>query len=121
LRQDLPAPQIGNEMDNGYRLLDVQPNEYLLYGAFDLPSLTGQPMERTTLILLEKRLDGQTRLIVRTRGYIYGTFGKLVVMLYEVLDFLDAQAQLNNLKVRVEMLAQLNKPVTTPAANPATV
>jgi hypothetical protein len=99
-------------MDGGLRILEVADNHYLLYGAFDLPTPTGQPMERTTLVLLEKRVDGNARLIIRTRGYAYGSLGKLWVTLFEVLDYLNTQAQLKNIKERVEMVAQVVKPLT---------
>jgi hypothetical protein len=111
LRQDLPAPQVGNELDGGYRLLDLNENEFLVYGAFDLPTPIGQPMERTTLLLIEKRITGTARLIIRTRAYVYGTFAKLYVLLLEVLDYLDAQAMLKNTKERAEMMQKLSRPI----------
>lgn len=111
LRQDLPAPQIGNQLDGGYRLLEVQENEFLVYGAFDLPTPFGQPMERTTLLLVEKRITGTARLIVRTRAYVYGTFAKAYVSLLEVLDYLDTKQMLTNIKERAEMMQKLSRPI----------
>lgn len=114
LRQDLPAPQIGNAMDGGYRLLDLSENHFIVYGAFDLPTPMGQPMERTTLLYLEKRITGTARLIVRTRGYVYGTLGKLWVLGFEATDYLETQAMLRNIKERAEMMQTLGSTVRPP-------
>src|SRR5258708_25985247 len=42
LRQDLPAPQSGEAMDSGYRILSVEPEHLLLYGSFELPTIAGE-------------------------------------------------------------------------------
>jgi hypothetical protein len=114
IRRDLPPPQIGNEMDGGYRILDLKEGNYLIYGAFDLPTPTGQPMERTTALVVEKRITGTARLIIRTRGYAYGLLGKLYVLLFELQDYFNAQAMLNNIKERSEMMQALTAPVKAP-------
>src|SRR5262245_23370427 len=36
LRPELPVPQAGMALDDGYRVFDVEPNRFLLYGSFDL-------------------------------------------------------------------------------------
>jgi hypothetical protein len=111
LRQDLSTPQVGNPMDGGFRILDLHENQYLVYGAFDLPTPMGQPMERTTALYLEQRITGTARLIIRTRGYAYGTLGKLWVLAFEVLDYLETLMMLRNLKERAEMMQALTKSV----------
>lgn len=113
IRQDLPAPQIGNELDGGYRILDLKEGNCLIYGAFDLPTPTGQPMERTTALIVEKRITGTARLIIRTRGYAYGMLGRLYVLPFEIIDYLDTQAVLKNIKERAEMTQTLTTPVKT--------
>lgn len=116
IRQDLPAPQIGNELDGGYRILDLKEGNFLIYGAFDLPTPTGQPMERTTALIVEKRITGTARLIIRTRGYAYGLLGKLYVLAFELMDYLDAQTMLKNIKERSEMMQSLSVPTKTPVS-----
>ena len=107
LRKDLTAPQQGAAMDNAYHILALEPNELLLYGAFDLPIPPGETMERTTLIWLEPLPNGTTRLLIRTRGYTYGLFGVLYNLYYEVVDTLHGTAQLRNIKQRAEVLTRL--------------
>jgi hypothetical protein len=92
-------------MDGGYHILDLELNRYLLYGSFDLPTPIGSAAERTTLILLERRRDGGTRLLLRTRGYTYGTLGPLYNLVYEVIDFFNTTAQLENIRQRAETMA----------------
>jgi hypothetical protein len=110
LRPDLPVPQPGMALDEGYRVFDVEPNRSLLYGSFDLPTPIGSPAERTTLMLLERRRDGGTRLLVRTRGYTYGALGPLYNLIYEIVDFFDTTAQLENIRQRAETMAHLRAP-----------
>jgi len=106
LRQDLPAPQSGETMDRGYRILSVEPGHLLLYGNFELPTLGGETMERTTLLLLEGR-DNHTRLVLRTRGYTYGALGPFLNLCYEVFDFFLSSDQLQGIRQRAETLARL--------------
>jgi len=111
LRNDLPALAKEVPLDNGARILDVEPNRMLLIGGFDMPTPLGEPMEQTQLFLLERQSDGSTRLLVRVRGYTYGTLGFLYNKVYEIIDYLNGSAQLNNLKQRAEMMAHLVTPV----------
>ena len=113
LRQDLPVPQPGMALDEGYRIFDLEPNRFLLYGSFDLPTPIGSPAERTTLIQLERRRDGGTRLLVRTRGYTYGALGPLYNLVQEVVDFFDTTAQLDNIRQRAETMAYLRAPTAS--------
>lgn len=117
LRQDLPAPEVGMELDGGYRILDLEENKLFVYGGFDLPTWTGEPTERTTLLLLERNSNGSTRLIVRTRGYAYGMFSVAYNLTYELIDYLHATAQLENIRQRAEMMAHLRAPKALPASN----
>jgi len=106
LRQDLPTPQSGEAMDSGYHILSVEPEHLLLYGSFDLPTIAGETMERTTLLLLERR-DDHTRLLLRTLGYTYGALGPLLNLCYEVFDFFLSSGQLPAIRQRAETLARL--------------
>ncbi len=94
-------------MDAGNRLLAVQPDHLLLFGGLDVPTPFAEPMERTTLFLMERRRDGGTRLLMRTRGYTYGALGLLYNLFYEIYDYLQGMAQLNNIKERAETMAHL--------------
>jgi hypothetical protein len=112
LRQDLPVPQPGMVMDEGHRIIDMEPNRFMLYGSFDLPTPIGSPAERTILMQLDRRQDSGTRLLMRSRGYTYGTLGPLYNLIYEVIDFFNTTAQLENIRQRAETMAHLR--TTTP-------
>jgi hypothetical protein len=107
LRQDLPALQSGMALDSGYRVLAMEPNRLFLYGGFDLTTPIGSPLEFTTLILLEERQNGGTRLLVWTRGYTYGVLAPLYNLIYEIVDFVQGMAQLENIRQRAETVAHL--------------
>lgn len=109
LRQDLPAPMPNVPVDNGCRILEVEPGRSLLFAGFDLPTPIGQPTEQTTLFLLEPRRDGSTRLIVRVRGYTYGALGPIYSYCYEVFDFFKGIVQLENIRQRAEMMTHLTQ------------
>jgi hypothetical protein len=112
IRTDLAAPQPGMPLDNGYRILSIEPEHILLYGGFDLPAPLGELMERTTLFILGSVTATQTRLVLRTRGFAYGVLGSTYNLYYEMIDYLNSMAQLRNIKQRAEMLAKLQKPTT---------
>jgi len=109
LRSDLPTPQKDEVLDGGLRILGIDPERYLLYGGFDLPTPTGDTTERTTLLLLERSENNKTRLLVRTRGYTYGIFGPVYNLFYELADYWHGMAQLKNIRQRAETLAQLSR------------
>lgn len=109
LRTDLPAPQKDDRLDGGYHILAVEPERLLLYGGFDLPTPTRGTTERTTLLLLERRENNKTRLLVRTRGYTYGMFGPLYNVFYELADYWHNMKQLRNIQQRAEIMTQLSR------------
>ena len=117
LRNDLAAPVPDMVMNGGYRILKVEANKLLLFGSFDLPTLTGESMEITTLFQLGSRQGGGTRLLIRTRGYTYGPLGTLYNLGYEVFDYFNATAQLENIRQRAETVTHLRLPVTEHASN----
>jgi hypothetical protein len=112
IRADIPAPAVDMPLDGGCRILRVEPERLLLFGGFDLHTPIGDPMEQTTLFLLERRRDGSTRLLVRVRGYTYGMFGMFFNRVYEVFDYLNGMAQLQNIRQRAETMAHLTRPVS---------
>lgn len=107
LRQDLPAPQTGMALDGGYRLIDVEPHHLLLYGSFDQSTPLGNVIERSVLVMLEPQPGGNTRLIIRERGYTYGMLGPLYNLIYEVIDYLQGMMQLDNIRQRAETAVSL--------------
>ncbi len=109
LRTDLPAPYKDEALDSGFHILAVEPERYLLYGGFDMPTPTGGTTERTTLLLLERREANKTRLLVRTRGYTYGMLGPVYNLFYEFADYWNAMAQLKNIQQRAEIMTQLSR------------
>src|SRR5262249_38732819 len=111
LRLDLPDPTPDMPMNGGYRIMKVEPNRLLLYGSFYLPTILGEPMELTTLLLLTPRPAGGTRLLIRTRGYTYGLFGPLYNLIFELIDFFATSAQLENIRQRAETMVRLRLPV----------
>jgi len=107
LHQDIAQPQAGMELDEGYKIMALEPYKALIYGNFDRPTLTGDPMEITKLFWLEAVTPNTTRLIIRTRGYTYGMLSGLYNVIYEAYDFLETMQQLDNIRQRAETMAQL--------------
>ncbi len=118
IRQDLDPPAVGDEMDGGYHIMELEPNRKLLYGGFSLRRLFGIAQDVTTLFLLERRPDGSTRLLVRRRAYTYGALGWLYNLGEEKVYFLAVREQLQTLKARAESMAHLH---VTPQPQPETV
>ncbi len=102
IRQDIPAPEVGQEMDGGLRVLAVEPNRQLIFGGFSLRRLGGVVQDVTTLYLLERRRDGSTRLLVRRRALSYGLVGTLFNKLDEPVYFAFSMQQLKRLKTLAE-------------------
>ena len=102
LRQDIPAPDVDQVMDGGYRILEVLPGRLLLFGGFDLKLPLGVSQDVTYLYLLERRRDGRTRLLVRRRGYCYSALGRLCVLVLEIPYFAFILQQIARLKAYSE-------------------
>ncbi len=98
VRQDIPAPEVGQEMDGGLRILSVEPHRQLIFGGFSLRKMGGVVQDMTTLYLLERRRDGSTRLLVRRRALSYGLGGELYNKLDEPVYFAFSMQQLKQLK-----------------------
>jgi hypothetical protein len=107
IRQDIPAPEVGMQLDGGFQIMELEPNRKLLFGAFNLPKYTGITQDVTVLYLLERRTDGSTRLLVRRRAFSYGLAGVLHNFFDEITYFISARRQLNNLKQYAESMAHL--------------
>jgi hypothetical protein len=98
VRQDVPAPEIGMEMDAGLKILQLDENRRLFLGGFNLKVFPGIALDLTVLYLLERRQDGSTRLLVRHRGFCYGFLGMIFNLIIEPIYFIGAMQQRNNLK-----------------------
>jgi hypothetical protein len=96
--QDVPAPEIGMEMDAGLKILQLDENRRLFLGGFNLKVFPGIALDLTVLYLLERRQDGSTRLLVRHRGFCYGFLGMIFNLIIEPIYFIGAMQQRNNLK-----------------------
>ncbi len=107
VRQDIPAPAVGQEMDGGLRVLAVEPPRQLIFGGFSLRRPGGVVQDMSTLYLLERRRDGSTRLLVRRRALSYGLGGTLYNKLAEPLYFAFSMQQLQRLKELAESGAHL--------------
>jgi len=110
LRQDLEPPAIGDEMDGGYHVMELEPARKLLYGGFSLRRPFGFTQDMTTLYLLERHSDGTTRLLVRRRAYTYGALGPLYNLGAEKVTFFASQRQLDTLKSHATSMAHLRLP-----------
>jgi hypothetical protein len=112
LREDLPPLEAGERLDDGTRALQVEANQWLLAGGFELEAplrgWVGGPIERTTLFWLGRKADGGTRLVVRVRGYTYGALGPLLNRAYEVFDHWNGTAQIETVREYAETLARLS-------------
>ncbi len=111
LRRDLGEPVPGLELDRGLRVMTVEKKRLLVLGGFDLPNPVGGSMDVTLAYLLERKSDGGTRLLVRTRKRQYGFGGRIYELLREPLDFVLSYQQLNSLKARAETMAHLQIPI----------
>jgi hypothetical protein len=98
IRKDIPAPEVGMNMDGGCRIIELEPNREFLFGGFNLQQPPGVTRDITTLYLLERRQDGGTRLLVRWRGFSYGMLGPLFNAVYEIICFYGSTQQMNKLK-----------------------
>lgn len=107
IRQDIPAPEVGMEMDGGYHIMELEANRQLLFGGFNVQVQPGVLCDVTALYLLERRRDGSTRLIVRRRAFTYGMLGAAFNLLYEIVYFISASQQLMRLKQYAESMAHL--------------
>lgn len=107
IRQDISAPEVGMEMDGGYRIIELEPNRKLLFGGFNMQNLAGITRDVTTLYLLERHQEGSTRLLVRQRGFTYGMMGPIFNALYEIVYFLGVLQQFNRLKPYAQGMAHL--------------
>jgi hypothetical protein len=107
LRQDIPAPEAGMDMDGGYQVMQVEPNRIFLFGGFNLLGLLGITRDLTALYLLERRPDGSARLLARQRAFSYGVRGTLGNLIYEAVYFVVATQQLNRIKRHAENTAHL--------------
>jgi hypothetical protein len=108
VRQDLPAPAIGMEMDGGFHIMALEPQRQFLFGGFNLQQEFGIIRDITILYLLERRRDGSTRLLTRHRAFSYGLLGALYNLVYEGLYFAAAIQQFQFLKQHAESMAHLN-------------
>jgi len=115
IRQDVPAPQPGLRMDGGYDILEVEANRELLFGGFHLERMPGVFSDVSVLYLLERRRDGSTRLLVRRREFAYGAPGAISNVIYEVVYFVFAVWQLQQLKRYAESTAHRTVNPATPA------
>ena len=119
VRQDIPAPAEGQEMDGGLRVLAVEPARKLIFGGFSLRRLGGVVQDMTILYLLERRRDGSTRLLVRRRALSHGLAGTLYNKLDEPVYFAFSMQQLKRLKALAESGAHLRTEAEAHAAQHA--
>ena len=102
IRTDLPRISPGMELDNGLRVLQVDPSESLVLGGFSRTGLFGVHFDVTSAYILQAVSENHTRLICRTRLYSYGLKGILYNIISEPLFFVQLFAQLVNLRIRAE-------------------
>jgi hypothetical protein len=98
IRKDLEALQVGQAIDGGYQVLDVEPNRKLLFGGFGLARWGGATQDMSVLYLLERRSDGSTRLLIRRRAFTYGLAGAAYNLGYEAVYGLFVWQQMGRLK-----------------------
>lgn len=102
LRRDLPALQVGEPLDNGLQALQIQPQDYVVYGGFRLQNELGGTYDTTITYTLENRIQRITRVIVRMRLYSYGLRGIAYTLLREPVFFAQTTTQLNTLRRHAE-------------------
>ena len=120
LRQDIEQPTVGDEMDGGYHIMELEPERKLLFGGFSLRRAFGIMEDVTLLYLLERRSDGSTRLLVRRRAYTYGPLGFVYNLGAEKVTFWMLRQQLATLKAHATSMAYLHaSPAPTMDSVPA--
>lgn len=102
IRHDLPPLEVNALLDNNLKVLDFLPHQFLLFGGFAMPNDWGGTTDITFLYHLESLGDGQSRLLIRMRGYSDGWRGWLYNRMFEVLDYFTTTAQLRGIKARAE-------------------
>jgi hypothetical protein len=107
IRQDMPAPEKDTALDGGYHIIDVIPCRQLLIGGFSIQRLPGVVQDVSSLYLLERRRDGSTRLLVRHRVFSYGLPGALFNVFYEMVYFMFASQQIEQLKQHAQSVRHL--------------
>lgn len=110
LRQDLKPPAVGDEMDGGYHVMELEPVRKLLFGGFSLRRSLGVTEDVTLLYLIGRRSDGSTRLMARRRAYVYGALAPLYNLLAEVVTFFMFRQQLQALKTHATSMGYLQAP-----------
>jgi len=119
LRQDLEPPAVGDEMDGGYHIMELEPKRKLLFGGFSLRRALGITEDVTFLYLLEHRSDGSTRLLARRRAYTYGALGLPYNLGAELVTFLTFRQQLATLKAHATSMAYLHASPSASDSTPA--
>ncbi len=120
LRQDVEPPAVGDEMDGGYHVMELEPVRKLLFGGFSLRRALGVTEDVTLLYLLGRRSDGSTRLMARRRAYVYGALAPLYNLFAEVVTFFMFRQQLQTLKAHATSMAFLQTaPPETTESSPA--
>lgn len=119
LRQDLEPPAVGDELDGGYHIMELEPKRKLLFGGFSLRRALGITEDVTFLYLLEHRSDGSTRLLARRRAYSYGALGLAYNLGAEKVIFALFRQQLATLKAHATSMAYLHASPPASDSTPA--
>ncbi len=109
LRQDIPNPEVGMEMDGGLHIMELEPNRKLLFGGFSLPKPPSITYDLTMLYLLERKQDGSTRLLIRRRAFNYGLLGMIHSYnpFREMLRFASLRQQVDHLTAYATSMAHI--------------
>jgi hypothetical protein len=106
IRTDLPELAVDMTLDNGWRVLRVEPYKHLVIGNFMLPTPLGSTYDVTHTYVLENLPDGGTRLLARLRIYSFELVGMLHNLVFEPIYFTQSLVQLNTLRERAESSKQ---------------
>lgn len=100
LRPDLPPVAVGMRLTSGLQVLSVSPQDSLVLGGFNLPTIADQPYDITYSYRLQRLSPHQTRLVLRMRLYAYGLTGLVYPMLAEPFYAIQAITQFSALTDR---------------------
>ncbi|HML20100.1 MAG TPA: SRPBCC family protein [Aggregatilinea sp.] len=101
VRRDMPSPEAGMSMDGGFHVIQAEPSNVLLFGAFSVNRWIAT-VDTTSLYVLKPREHGGTWLIMRQREYAFGLMRQIYSLLMEPVYALGMHQQLARLKALSE-------------------
>ncbi len=108
LKSHLLPPEVGTVLDNGWKILHLEPEKSLVMGGFGLSLAWGGMYDVTHAYILKQLSPTRTRLLWRMRLHSYGLPAIFYGGLIEPWYFIYAQMQLQTLATRATRTPPIN-------------